>query len=114
MGAGAFFMSSLSDQIKREKEASFDALQQKRLLWDNAEKLFHNQLNDLVSQESSSQVFDPKLSTLTIERAYRVMAQLATGKVKGISKNLIFIIPCGINPKNTIIFKFIIFFKKNI
>lgn len=73
--------------ILQRKEAASDLLQQKRLTWDSAEKLFHNQLNDLVSAKTKSQTFDPKLSTLTIERAYRVMAQLQTGKVRGISKN---------------------------
>lgn len=82
-----FYMSDLTDTIKREKEASFNNLSTKRILWDNAEKLFHNQLNDLNSGNTNSRVFDPKLSTLIIERGYRVMAQLATGKVKGISNN---------------------------
>lgn len=81
----AFFMSTLASQIIGEKQTSFDNLKVKRLLWDNAEKLFHNQLNDLVSEGANAQVFDPKLSTLTIERAYRVMAQLPMGKVKGLS-----------------------------
>lgn len=80
-------MSQLSDEIKREKETSFHDLATKRILWDNSEKLFHNQLNDLNSLEGNSKAFDPKLSTLTIERGYRVMSQLATGKVKGISSN---------------------------
>jgi hypothetical protein len=80
-------MSSLASQILDEKQSSFDNLSQKRILWDNAEKLFHNQLADSISEDASSKVFDPKLSTLTIERGYRVMAQLPTGKIKGISTN---------------------------
>ena len=80
-------MSKLASEIISQKQHSFDNLSTKRQLWDRAEELFHNQLNDLTSIEAESQVFDPKLSTLTIERAYRVMAQLGVGKVKGISSN---------------------------
>lgn len=80
-------MSDITNQIKERRQASEDYLKIKRLGWDQAEELFHNQLNDKVSQGTKSQVFDPKLSTLTIERSYRVMAQLQTGKVVGISKN---------------------------
>jgi hypothetical protein len=80
-------MSKLRDEILDRKEAADTYLSTKRDLWDTYEKLFHNQLSDSLSSDTNSQVFDPKLSTLTLERAYRVMAQLATGKVKAISKN---------------------------
>lgn len=80
-------MSELKNQILLRKEAAFDFLSDKRDLWDNMEELFHGVLNDQVSGSTKSQVFDPKLSTLTLERAYRVMSQLHTGKVRGISKN---------------------------
>lgn len=80
-------MSKISDLIKTRRQSSEDYLRVKRLTWDSAEQLFHNQLNDAVSAGQKSQAFDPKLSTLTIERSYRVMAQLMAGKVKGISKN---------------------------
>lgn len=78
---------SLFDDILREKEASERFLATKREAFDSYEKLFHNQLTDAVSAEGKSQVFDPKLSTLILERSYRVMAQMATGKSKAISKN---------------------------
>lgn len=80
-------MSELRNQILNRKNTASDFLSDKRNLWDTVEKLFHGQLNDSISSDSKSQVFDPKLSTLTLERAYRVMSQLHTGKVKGISKN---------------------------
>jgi hypothetical protein len=80
-------MSDQSDLIKTRRQAAEDYLKIKRVGWDRAEQLFHNQLNDAQSAKTKSQVFDPKLSTLAIERSYRVMAQLQTGKVKGISKN---------------------------
>lgn len=80
-------MSVVSEQIKNRRQASDDYLKMKRLGWDSSEKLFHGQLDDSISAKTKSQVFDPKLSTLAIERSYRVMAQLQTGKVKPISKN---------------------------
>lgn len=80
-------MSKITDEIKSRFQASFDSLADKRLVWDSAEELFHGKLNDAVSAKTKSQVFDPRISTLIMERAYRVMAQLPVGKVKGISKN---------------------------
>lgn len=80
-------MLQLVSEILTQKEASYQNLSEKRKVWDIAEQLLHGQLNDTLSLKAGSKVFDPKLSTLLIERAYRVMAQLATGKVKGISSN---------------------------
>jgi len=77
----------IRDEILTRKHQAVDYLSSKRRLWDEYEKLFHNQLNDSISSGTKSQIFDPKLSTLTLERGYRVMAQLPTGKVKSISKN---------------------------
>jgi len=75
------------DIILTRKKASFDALATKRDKWDKYEKMFHGVLDSAITDKTKSQVFDPKLSTLLIERAYRVMAQLPTGKIKAISKN---------------------------
>lgn len=80
-------MEDTASTIRTRRQSAEDYLVQKRILWDNAERLFHNQLNDLNSEDADSSVFDPKLSTLTIERGYRVMSQLATGKVKAMSSN---------------------------
>lgn len=80
-------MEDIASIIKSRRQAAEDYLRDKRDTWDNAEELFHNQLNDKVSESTKSQVFDPKLGTLAIERSYRVMAQLHTGKVKGISSD---------------------------
>lgn len=85
---GFFYaMSKLSSEIIAEKEASFENNAIKRQVWDQVESLFHNVIYDAESLEADSKVFDPKLATLTIERAYRVMSQLPTGKIKGISTN---------------------------
>lgn len=80
-------MSKLRNEILDRRQAAEDYLTTKRSNWDVYEKLFHNKLADIISEKQKSQVFDPKLSTLTLERAYRVMAQMAVGKVKAISKN---------------------------
>jgi hypothetical protein len=80
-------MDELRDTILLRKHDAEIYLADKRLVWDKAEELFHNQLNDSVSDDAKSNIFDPKLATLTIERGYRVMSQLPVGKVKAISKN---------------------------
>ncbi len=78
---------ALKDEILSRRQSAEDYLSTKRLQWDLYENLFHNKLADAMSDKQKSSVFDPKLSTLSIERSYRVMAQLATGKAKAISKN---------------------------
>ena len=84
---GLFFMSKTTDTILKRKSASYDYLSTKRAQWDTWEQLFHGELRSAITNKTKSQVFDPKLATLLIERSYRVMAQLHTGKVKAISKN---------------------------
>ena len=74
-------------QILERKQASYDYLKEKWEKFDEYERLFHNQLRSKVTDKTRSQVFDPKLSTLMLERAYRVMAQNPTGKIKAISTN---------------------------
>jgi hypothetical protein len=77
----------IKQQIKDRQDASEKYLQTKWGKWDTLEALFHNQLSDSISAGQKSQVFDPKLSTMLIERAYRVMSQNPIGKVVAISKN---------------------------
>lgn len=73
--------------ILNRKDAAYEFLKQKYDVWDRMEKLFHNQLQSAITDNTRSHVFDPKLATLIIERAYRVMSQNPNGKVKGLSKN---------------------------
>jgi hypothetical protein len=73
--------------ILTRKLASENTLATKRDKWTEYEKLFHNELFDSQSQSTKSQVFDPKLATMVLEREARVMSQLPTGKVRSISKN---------------------------
>lgn len=50
--------------------------------WQEKEALLLGRNLDSVSNKTKSQVFDPRLSTIIIERMNRVMAQHATGKVR--------------------------------
>lgn len=77
----------LKTQILTRKRAAEDYLSTKRPLWGEYEDLYSGYLADDLSGQRDSQVFDHKLSTQLIERSARVMSQLATGKVKAISKN---------------------------
>lgn len=78
----------LKQQIKERFKNSDESLQPKRTFWTEYENLFQGKLADQISgQNAKSQVFDHKLSTLTMDRSARVMAQLPMGKVRGISKN---------------------------
>lgn len=78
---------SNKDTILSRKSAAEDYLADKRDLWDTCEELFHSQINDELSDGTRSKIFDPKLSTLLLDRSYRVMGQVPVGEVKGISKN---------------------------
>jgi hypothetical protein len=82
------FMDSLRNIILERYDAADKYLATKRAKWDSYENLFHNILDDKISVDNArSQVFDPKLSSLILEREARVMAQLPTGKVRAVSKN---------------------------
>lgn len=50
--------------------------------WDEKEALLLNRPKDAISNQSKSQIFDPRASTIVIERMNRVMAQNATGTVR--------------------------------
>jgi hypothetical protein len=89
MGRGFFRrkMDDLRNQILSRYEASDNYLETKRGYWDEYEDLFHNILSDNITANTKSQMFDPVLATMAIERSSRVMAQLPIGKVRGMSKN---------------------------
>jgi hypothetical protein len=55
--------------------------------WDEKEGLLVGALKDNLSQTTKSQVSDPRLSTIVLERAARVMGQLPTGKTLAVSKD---------------------------
>lgn len=80
-------MDTLTSEILSQFDAADRYLEKKRVNWDIYEKLFNNELGDSVSALTKSEIFDPVLSTMAIERSNRVMAQLMVGKFKAMSKN---------------------------
>lgn len=80
-------MNELQQSILDRRQKAEDYLRVKRGLWTEYENILHGYLTDDLSSKTRSQMFDPKLATISLDRSARVMAQLATGKVKGISKN---------------------------
>lgn len=80
-------MSDIQDQILSRYTAADNYLQTKRLKWDEYENIFHNITADTISTKTKSQMFDPVLSTMAIERSNRVMAQMPVGKIRMMSKN---------------------------
>jgi len=80
----------MTDQAKTllsRYDAADTYLESKRTKWTDYEKLFTNELQDSVSVLTKSDIFDPVLSTMQIERSCRVMAQLMVGKYKNMSKD---------------------------
>jgi hypothetical protein len=77
----------LKDVIMQRYDAADRWLELKRVAWAEYEDIRHSKLGDSISGKTGSQVFDPILSTLSMDRAHRVMAQLATGKVRNMSRN---------------------------
>lgn len=55
--------------------------------WDEKESMLIVKPEDQISQQTSSKVFDPKLSTIVFERAARVMAQNPKGKFYATSED---------------------------
>lgn len=80
-------MSELAQQILNRKNAAERYLSNKRDKWTEYEAIFHGVLMDDLSATAKSQVFDPILPTMLLDRSARVMSQLPVGKVKAISKN---------------------------
>lgn len=52
--------------------------------WDEKESLLLGRPKDKISNQTKSQIYDPRLSTIVIERMNRVMAQHATGKIRAL------------------------------
>lgn len=80
-------MEDVKQTIRSHVEKSEDFLSPKRDLWTENENILHCRLADQISQGTKAGVYDPVLSTLSLYRSHRVMAQLASGNVKAISKN---------------------------
>lgn len=77
----------LYQEIIGHFEKSDSYVQTVRDGWDEKEALLMGDLKDELSGTTKSQVSDPRLSTIILERAARVMGQLPTGKALAVSKN---------------------------
>jgi hypothetical protein len=75
-------VSKIIDQYKR----AWDYNQPVRDIARKAEKVVYGSLNDSITDNTRSQVNDPRLLTIMMERSFRVMSQLATGKVRTLTR----------------------------
>lgn len=78
---------SLLKQLQDNFQHSDDSITNYRDTWYDKESMLVNSLNDTLSDTTKSQVFDPRLSTIVLERAARVMGQLPNGKTLAVSNN---------------------------
>lgn len=80
--------TSLFQEVKSQFEAAEEYQTKHKddpyCSWNEKEALLLGRNLDSISNTSKSQVFDPRLSTIIIERMNRVMAQHATGKVRAL------------------------------
>lgn len=75
--------TKIIDQYKR----AWDYNEPVRVIAKKAEKIVYGSVFDSISEESTkSQVNDPRLLTIMMERAFRVMSQLASGRVQSLSR----------------------------
>ncbi|RLJ01423.1 MAG: hypothetical protein DRP08_05530, partial [Candidatus Aenigmatarchaeota archaeon] len=80
-------MDTLTKQIKQRISSAKDYLQTKRDKWSEYENLFFNKLDTRITDNTKSQVVDPKLATLAIERSSRVMSRFPIGGPSAVSQN---------------------------
>lgn len=80
-------MDDKAQLILKRKDAALVTMDAKFPKYTEYEKLFNNELQDAVSALTKSEIFDPVLSTMQIERSNRVMAQLQVGKYRNMSKD---------------------------
>lgn len=76
----------LKSELGNQYTASYNALQTIRQTWDDKESMLIGVNRDSISGSTKSQVNDPRLATIIIERAARVMAQLPTGEVQALTQ----------------------------
>lgn len=72
----------MNDTIRDDYNQDCEALKGVSLKWDDRENLIAGTPTDAVSGKTSSKISDGGLSTMIMERAFRVMGQLPTGVVK--------------------------------
>lgn len=75
----------LSEILEDQHFSAFDSLKNVRVTWDDKESMLMGTNRAALTGTTKSQVNDNRLSTIVIERAARVMAQLPTGKVQALT-----------------------------
>lgn len=76
---------NLLDEVKSQQESSERYLDPLRIKWDDYESTVIAEHRE--AMQGNSQVFDPSLSTIELERTARVSAQSPGGKAVGVSKD---------------------------
>lgn len=81
-----FGLPRMSAQELADFKTDYDAQQGYHGDWEEKEALLLTQTADQISKQFNSKITDGRLSTLVIESAARVMAQLPTGIVRALTK----------------------------
>mgnify|MGYP001302870553 CR=1 FL=1 len=80
--------TTLLYELKDNYQGSVDARTEVDSTWDDKEKMFYGKIASQKSiDENRSQVSDPRISSIAMERAARVMAQNPSGTSQAISMN---------------------------
>ena len=79
--------SVLVDECAKHESDSYNYLKVQRETWDDKEAILLCKIEDSLSSTAKSQVFDPILSTMLLERTGRVMYQNPSGKAYAVSKD---------------------------
>lgn len=77
----------LLDKLTKNFDDSDRFVNDIRATWDEKEAMLTGTLKSELTNSTKSQVFDPRLSTIVLERSSRVMGQLPTGKSMAVSKD---------------------------
>lgn len=78
--------NKLSDTLSEQYQAGWDNFSTIRASWDDKESMLIGTNRATLTGTTKSQVNDQRLSTIVIERAARVMAQLPSGKVQALTQ----------------------------
>lgn len=78
------YMDTL-EEVQEHQKNSENSLSTARSKWDDYDSLVVAEHRE--AMQNDSRVFDPRLSTIEIERTARVAAQRPSGKAKAVSKN---------------------------
>lgn len=78
--------TDLVKEMTDQYQHGYDALQTVRNTWDDKESMLVNINRDgITTNATKSSINDPRLATIVIERAARVMAQLPSGKTQALT-----------------------------